>query len=343
MAMASCTATPSEGADIDIDMQSSDDSRTTKNAQEGDNKSLSTATANDAPTNCDHCASVAPQLGRKKSSRRTRRGSAAGADYLLQRGEEAPNFQLQAVDGSTMQLSDFRGKKVMVCFYRHPFCPICAYTVNNLIGHYKKLAWACNLEVLTIFIASLDEVQIGIKNHLLPIEMRKKEMLRSTVSEGTMEKGSPDNRNSNQYPFHALADPDGAVSSFFRVGRRNLFGCIKDALPFKHVVPIIRTAVVKGDKSATLLPSEFLIDEKGIIVDLYRAKTLSETMPMERVSRFLLGDMCVSRRDLKKPGRSSLTKQKSSSNNTDGKGKGSMSIMGKLSSKRSVSMYNTRM
>ena len=57
----------------------------------------------------------------------------------LQLGDVAPNFQLQASDGSTMQLSDFRGKKVMVCFYRHPFCPICAYTVNNLIGHYKKV------------------------------------------------------------------------------------------------------------------------------------------------------------------------------------------------------------
>eukprot|EP00563_Minutocellus_polymorphus_P018038 CAMPEP_0197718852 /NCGR_PEP_ID=MMETSP1434-20131217/2839_1 /TAXON_ID=265543 /ORGANISM="Minutocellus polymorphus, Strain CCMP3303" /LENGTH=318 /DNA_ID=CAMNT_0043303543 /DNA_START=199 /DNA_END=1155 /DNA_ORIENTATION=+ len=313
-------------------------SRTTRNAQEGDDKSVSTATSNDAPTNCVPCASVAPQLGRKKSSRRTRRGSAAGADYLLHRGEEAPNFQLQSVDGSTVQLSDFRGKKVMVCFYRHPFCPICAYTVNNLIGHYKKLAWACKLEILTIFMASLDEVRIGIKNNLLPIEMRKKEMLRSTVSAGTMEKGSPDNRNSNQYPFHALADPDGAVSSLFRVGRRNLFGCIKDALPFKHAVPIIRTAVVKGDnaKSATMLPSEFLIDEQGIIVDLYRAKMLSETIPMERVNCFLIGDKCVSRRD--------LTKQKSKgSNNTDGAGRSSTRMLSKISSKRSTSMYNTRM
>ena len=74
-------------------------------------------------------------LGRKQSSRRR----ASAAEYLLQRGDVAPNFQLQAVDGTTMQLSDFRGKKVMVCFYRHPFCPICAYTVNNLIGHYKKV------------------------------------------------------------------------------------------------------------------------------------------------------------------------------------------------------------
>ena len=130
--MASCNAAcarPSVGADIEVQ---SSDARTTNNAQEQqDDKSLSNATTNDAPDNCAPCADAGPRprLGKKKSSRQ----------YLLQRGDVAPNFQLQASDGSTMQLSDFRGKKVMVCFYRHPFCPICAYTVNNLIGHYKKV------------------------------------------------------------------------------------------------------------------------------------------------------------------------------------------------------------
>ena len=129
--MASCNAAcaPSGGAETDVQ---SSDARTTNNAQEQqDDTSLSNATTNDAPDNCVPCtgAGPRPRLGKKKSSRQ----------YLLQLGDVAPNFQLQASDGSTMQLSDFRGKKVMVCFYRHPFCPICAYTVNNLIGHYKKV------------------------------------------------------------------------------------------------------------------------------------------------------------------------------------------------------------
>ena len=72
------------------------------------------------------------------SSRWTQRESAA--EILLRCGDVAPNFQLQAADGTTMQLSDFRGKKVMVCFYCHPSCKIRARTVNNLIGHYKKVS-----------------------------------------------------------------------------------------------------------------------------------------------------------------------------------------------------------
>ena len=143
--MASCNAAcaPSGVADIDTDVQSSD-ARTTRNAQEQqDDTSLSNATANDAPDNCVPCAGAGPRprLGKKKSSRQ----------YLLQLGDVAPNFQLQASDGSTMQLSDFRGKKVMVCFYRHPFCPICAYTVNNLIGHYKKVCSSIFCVKCTLF------------------------------------------------------------------------------------------------------------------------------------------------------------------------------------------------
>eukprot|EP00565_Helicotheca_tamesis_P004382 CAMPEP_0185725354 /NCGR_PEP_ID=MMETSP1171-20130828/1638_1 /TAXON_ID=374046 /ORGANISM="Helicotheca tamensis, Strain CCMP826" /LENGTH=67 /DNA_ID=CAMNT_0028393465 /DNA_START=776 /DNA_END=979 /DNA_ORIENTATION=- len=65
--------------------------------------------------------------------------------------------------------------------------------------------------------ASLDEVRVGIKNNLLPVEMREKEMLRSTISAGTMVKSIPDNRNSDQYPFHALSDPDGRASSIFLI------------------------------------------------------------------------------------------------------------------------------
>ena len=148
--MASCNAAcalPSGSADINTDMQSSD-ARTTRNAQEQrDDKSLSnTMTNGDSSANCVPCADAGPRprLGKKKSSRQ----------YLLQRGDVAPNFQLQSSDGSTMQLSDFRGKKVMVCFYRHPFCPICAYTVNNLIGHYKKVG-SSSIHLLCICVTLL--------------------------------------------------------------------------------------------------------------------------------------------------------------------------------------------
>ena len=62
-------------------------------------------------------------------------------------GSTVPDFMLTGVDGHKHKLSDFRGMKVMVCFYRYSYCPACAYTISKLIGEYKKLAWASKLMV----------------------------------------------------------------------------------------------------------------------------------------------------------------------------------------------------
>ena len=41
--------------------------------------------------------------------------------------------------------------------------------------------------------------------------------------------------------------------------------------------------------ASTLLPSEFLIDERGILVDVMRSKKASDTMAVDRISNFLFG------------------------------------------------------
>ena len=62
-------------------------------------------------------------------------------------GSIAPDFNLSCMDGIVHKLSDYRGSKVMLCFYRFTLCPVCAYNIGTLVGHYKKLAWASKLKV----------------------------------------------------------------------------------------------------------------------------------------------------------------------------------------------------
>ena len=40
--------------------------------------------------------------------------------------------------------------------------------------------------------------------------------------------------------------------------------------------------------AANLLPSEFLIDENGVVVDILRAKKASDTMALDRITNFLI-------------------------------------------------------
>ena len=62
-------------------------------------------------------------------------------------GNRVPDFALDSIDGTKVRLSDFRGSKVMVCFYKFAYCPACAYNITKLLGEYKKLAWASKLKV----------------------------------------------------------------------------------------------------------------------------------------------------------------------------------------------------
>ena len=90
------------------------------------------------------------------------------------------------------------------------------------------------------------------------------------------------------YPFLALADPNGSAASTFKVDRK---GDMKYRAFLKAVVTpsIFREIYLNGVNGGdTLLPSEFLIDENGVLIDVMRAKKKSEFMTMERISSFLL-------------------------------------------------------
>jgi len=46
-------------------------------------------------------------------------------------GKMAPDFSLKALDGSTYQLSELKGKKVLIYFFA-PWCSICHMSADNL-------------------------------------------------------------------------------------------------------------------------------------------------------------------------------------------------------------------
>ena len=57
----------------------------------------------------------------------------------LQEGDKAPNFKGKDQNGNTVQLSDFKGKKLILFIYPEDDTPNCTATACNLRDNYREL------------------------------------------------------------------------------------------------------------------------------------------------------------------------------------------------------------
>jgi len=67
----------------------------------------------------------------------------------LQAGDKAPNFSAQDQDGNTHQLSDYKGKKLVIFFYPAADTPTCTTEACNLRDNYHTFL-AKNYAVLGV-------------------------------------------------------------------------------------------------------------------------------------------------------------------------------------------------
>jgi len=111
---------------------------------------------------------------------------------LVSKGEEAPNFTLQADDGREVSLSDYRGKKVVLYFYPKDGTPGCtreAIEFRDMVKDFEK-------EDIVILGVSKDTIQSHQKF-----------------------------KQKHELPFTLLSDPEGKVLSLYGVWKKkSLYG-----------------------------------------------------------------------------------------------------------------------
>ena len=176
-------------------------------------------------------------------------------------GDTVPDFKLSSNEGKEHRLSDYRGAKILLCFYDYAHCPKCAYSVGKLMGHQKKLAWASKLKVITVFLTNKEILNDGLTHHNAPI---------------------PQLCEDNLYPFLALADPDGVAATSFRLG--NTKSTILPS-PRELFFKLRRNSGIGRNSNkfpplpiSNFMPAEFLIDENGTII-YYRLKRQMNILP----------------------------------------------------------------
>lgn len=111
---------------------------------------------------------------------------------MLERGDNAPDFELKDTDENSVKLSDFRGQKVILYFYPR----------DNTPGCTKE---ACNIR---------DNFEIFKKNNI--------KVFGVSMDDQTSHKKFSEKYN---LPFQLLCDTDAKVSKKYGVyGKKNMFG-----------------------------------------------------------------------------------------------------------------------
>jgi len=173
----------------------------------------------------------------------------------IQRGEPAPDFIMPTMDGRDIRLSNYRGKKVLLTFFRYATCPFCTIRFARLsqeVQRYSELG----IEVIGVFESSHETIQKYLSRRGLP--------------------------------FTVIHDQEGKL--YARYGVRKsvpglLFGMFR--MPtLLHALFDPEYHMAKPDGSISRIPADFLINEEQLIEDAYFGSDIGDHMPFARIDSF---------------------------------------------------------
>ena len=73
----------------------------------------------------------------------------------LNKGDNAPDFELTTLEGKKVKLSDYQGKKVILNFWA-TWCPPCKAEMPHMQNYYEDFAEQENVEILAVNLTSGD-------------------------------------------------------------------------------------------------------------------------------------------------------------------------------------------
>lgn len=179
----------------------------------------------------------------------------------LSKGTKAPDFEMHDINGNLICLSDYRGSKIVLGFFRNVNCPFCNMRVHELMK-MKETFDQHNTQLIIFF------------------ESDSKVIARSSFHQQIS-------------PIPLIGDPEKKVYKQWGV-ENSMMKTIKTMFSSAN-----RQAMKEGEQldlpkekdtaaSVTLIPADFLIDEDLMIHQAYYGSHLNDHIGLQEIRGFAI-------------------------------------------------------
>lgn len=165
----------------------------------------------------------------------------------------APALKLRDIHGRPIFIGN-TGRRTLLSFFRDPACPFCNFRIYELTQHHQNLS-ALGLDIVAVF----NSTQLQVMRFVAK----------------------------QRRPFRIAADPGSQAYGLYGI-ERSFWGKLKGILTrIPTLLKGLRIVGVAGLKTGNLMPADFLIDERGQIVEAYYGSDAGDRIPIERIELFL--------------------------------------------------------
>lgn len=175
----------------------------------------------------------------------------------LTEGNTAPDFSTEDIYGNEIKLSNFKGNKIILGFFRNVNCPFCNRRVHQIMGNNLKLQQS-GIQLVFLFESSSEKLSSSV--------------FHQGISPWPLI-GDPEKNIYRQY---------GVEQSTTKMMRTMVSSSMSKA---KKETKDLNLPSDK-DASMNLIPADFFIDEDFKIVKAHYGKHLDDHVPIEALKSY---------------------------------------------------------
>ena len=177
----------------------------------------------------------------------------------LKIGDNAPNFILHAIDGTSFDMSNFRGKRIILTFFRFSSCPFCNIRINRILKRWEE--FDNDTVMVGVFDAKIGELKKSMRRHNPPF---------TVVADETYENFL--NNDVKKSLLRVLLAPMRAPLTML------------EAI-FRGYIPLTMSI-----SKLSTIPVDVLIDENGKVVKAHYCKDTVDHLPIDELIAFSKGE-----------------------------------------------------